>query len=116
LRPLEIDTLFKGRPRARRSDINPAAGHIFLTWDSVIPSGSNSLQSYNDGATTMVHEVMHHLGLIHPFGNTNAANAACGQDDYVIDTPVSLGGSWVFTGLLSTSSPAVHRRLWAAPC
>ena len=46
------------------SDTEPIYGHIYLSYDTVSLSGSNSLAMYNDGATTLWHEAAHHLGCV----------------------------------------------------
>ncbi|KXZ45546.1 hypothetical protein GPECTOR_53g132 [Gonium pectorale] len=70
------------------SDIMPANGFVFVSWDSFLPDGFNSLSQYNGGPNTLLHELFHHLGLQHPFGGNSAS---CSDDDYVIDTPTSMG-------------------------
>ena len=65
---------------------------MFITWDTLSTDGSNKLSIYNDGPNTLLHELFHHLGLQHPFGPTNDAANSCSDDDYVVDTPTTLGG------------------------
>ncbi|EFJ45736.1 hypothetical protein VOLCADRAFT_93909 [Volvox carteri f. nagariensis] len=76
-----------GAAYAPGSDTYPAKGLIFVTWDSISISGFNSPALYNEGSRTLLHEIFHHLGLTHPFGKSYS----CDDDDYVLDTPVSLG-------------------------
>ncbi|GIM14451.1 hypothetical protein Vretimale_17401 [Volvox reticuliferus] len=72
------------------SDVQPEAGFVFISWESVSTSGFNSAVYYNYGAATLLHEIFHHLGLQHTFG-TSTKMDTCMDDDYVIDTPASLG-------------------------
>ena len=63
-----------------------------MTWDSVSTSGFNRPEKvYNDGPNTLVHELFHHLGLGHLFGSASGGDATCDDDDYVSDTPATLG-------------------------
>ena len=63
-----------------------------MTWDSITFDGSNQAEkSYNDGPNTLAHELFHHLGLQHTFGPSAGGYASCTDDDYVADTPSTLG-------------------------
>ncbi|KAG2444051.1 hypothetical protein HYH02_009248 [Chlamydomonas schloesseri] len=76
------------------SDIYPVLGHAFLSWEMLLPAyGYNNLALYNDAPEALLHELFHHLGLMHPFGPGNDGNSTrtCSDDDYVSDTPVTLG-------------------------
>ncbi|GIL80393.1 hypothetical protein Vretifemale_9532, partial [Volvox reticuliferus] len=79
------------------SDVIPKCGFVFMTWDGLSTSGSNSLALYNDGPNTLLHETFHHLGIKHTFtaaaGSSTGANqgSGCVDADYVIDTPTTLG-------------------------
>ncbi len=78
-------------PSPSSSDTYPLHGHLFVTWDSLSTDGFNSPSSYNDGPNTLLHEAFHHLGLLHPWGPTNDQDNSCTDDDYVVDTPTTLG-------------------------
>ncbi|KAG2501034.1 hypothetical protein HYH03_000853 [Edaphochlamys debaryana] len=69
---------------------DPSRGFLFLRWDQFTPEGTNSLAGYNDGPNTLWHEILHHLGLAHPFGPGNSGSS-CDDDDYVVDTPAAFG-------------------------
>ncbi|GIL49093.1 hypothetical protein Vafri_5545 [Volvox africanus] len=75
------------------SDVIPGRGFVFMTWDGLSTSGSNSLALYNDGPNTLLHEIFHHLGIKHTFTAAAAASQGgrCVDGDYVIDTPTTLG-------------------------
>ncbi len=77
------------------SDLQPELGYIFITWDSITFSGSNRAEGLsrgaNDGPNTLLHELFHHLGLWHTFGQISGGAATCYDDDYVSDTPSTLG-------------------------
>ena len=77
------------------SDLQPDLGYVFITWDSITFSGANRADGLsngaNDGPNTLVHELFHHLGLMHPFGPNKNNIATCSDDDYVADTPSTLG-------------------------
>lgn len=45
---------------------------------------------YNYGSVALLHELFHHLGLQHPWGPAEDSAASCNDDDYVLDTPMSL--------------------------
>ncbi len=62
-----------------------------MTWDGATTSGSNQLALYDDGPNTLLHEAFHHLGLQHTFGPSQGNTLTCNDDDYVLDTPTSLG-------------------------
>ncbi|KAG2488409.1 hypothetical protein HYH03_013093 [Edaphochlamys debaryana] len=87
------------------SDTDPLYGHVFMTWDSLLGDsyGYNSLAAYNDGPNTLLHELFHHLGLQHPFGPTNDEGNSCLDDDYVVDTPTTLGSA-ASSSFMSTST------------
>ncbi|GIL80303.1 hypothetical protein Vretimale_19789 [Volvox reticuliferus] len=80
-------------PQTPPSDFDPKQGYVWISWDTVSTSSLNSVVYYNYGAVTLLHEVFHYLGLVHTFGAKNTGK--CSDDDYVIDTPSSLGD--VFT-------------------
>lgn len=61
--------------------MTPGSGFIYMSWDQVLPSGANSLELYNDGPNTLLHELLHHLGLRHTF-TTIASGDISGGDDY----------------------------------
>ncbi|KXZ51471.1 hypothetical protein GPECTOR_12g434 [Gonium pectorale] len=74
------------------SDTQPQYGITFVTWDSLSVDGGNSPDAYNEGPQTVLHELLHHLGLQHPFGPSDAEAKGCSEsDDYVTDTPVVFG-------------------------
>lgn len=55
---------------------------------------SNSRMAYEAGARTLLHELLHHLGLYHTFGRNGLG---CDDDDGVGDTPKVAGG-WPHCG------------------
>lgn len=78
----------------RRSETNPAWDRIYVAWDQLNgdPSGYNNLAQYNDGPTTLLHELFHNLGLEHTFGDLDdSEDPTCKDDDDVADTPTTLG-------------------------
>ncbi|GLC49625.1 hypothetical protein PLESTB_000268700 [Pleodorina starrii] len=69
------------------SDSNPTYGLVYLTWDTVSTSGFNSRSQYDDGSQTLVHEILHHMGLYHTFPDSGMP---CDVDgDYIEDTPIT---------------------------
>ncbi|GFR51618.1 hypothetical protein Agub_g14044 [Astrephomene gubernaculifera] len=93
------------------SDITPSQGHVFITWDSVSTDGSNSLTMYDDGSNTLLHELFHHLGLVHPFGPGNDEANTCSDDDYVIDTPSTYGAAST-SSFISTAQAYCMELFW----
>ncbi|GIL49148.1 hypothetical protein Vafri_5628 [Volvox africanus] len=93
------------------SDVDPNTGFIFISWDCVSTSGYNSLSQYNYGPTVLVHECFHHLGLEHSFG-TNIIEKTCLDDDYVIDTPVTLGAVSASSSILTTARAYCMELFW----
>ncbi|GIL80384.1 hypothetical protein Vretifemale_9487 [Volvox reticuliferus] len=93
------------------SDVDPNAGFVFISWDCVSTSGYNSLSQYNYGATVLLHECFHHLGLEHSFG-TSSVDKTCLDDDYVIDTPVTLGAVSASSSTLSTARAYCMELFW----
>ncbi|GLI65837.1 hypothetical protein VaNZ11_009467 [Volvox africanus] len=93
------------------SDVDPNTGFIFISWDCVSTSGYNSLSQYNYGPTVLVHECFHHLGLEHSFG-TNPNEKTCLDDDYVIDTPVTLGAISASSSILITARAYCMELFW----
>ncbi|GLI65838.1 hypothetical protein VaNZ11_009468 [Volvox africanus] len=92
------------------SDVWPSSGIVFITWDSVSTSGYNSPSNYNDGSLTLLHEIFHHLGLHHPFGPTS--DTSCNDDDYVIDTPSTLGPVSSYSSIFSTAMSYCLELFW----
>eukprot|EP00198_Chlamydomonas_reinhardtii_P008364 XP_001697701.1 predicted protein [Chlamydomonas reinhardtii] len=86
-------------------------GHVFITWDTLSTDGSNKLSIYNDGPNTLLHELFHHLGLQHPFGPTNDAANSCSDDDYVVDTPTTLGSA-SSSSFIATASAYCMETFW----
>eukprot|EP00198_Chlamydomonas_reinhardtii_P007519 XP_001696856.1 predicted protein [Chlamydomonas reinhardtii] len=74
------------------SSEDPLYGHIGLTYPTISTSQLNGQLSYETGAVTLWHEVMHHLGLKHTF----SADGSCTEDaaDDLVETPVSSGPVW----------------------
>ncbi|KAG2425457.1 hypothetical protein HXX76_013667 [Chlamydomonas incerta] len=93
------------------SDLKAVNGHVFITWDTLSVDGSNRLSLYNDGPNTLLHELFHHLGLQHPFGPTNDAANSCNDDDYVVDTPTTLGSA-SSSSFISTASAYCMETFW----
>ncbi|PNW83730.1 hypothetical protein CHLRE_05g240900v5 [Chlamydomonas reinhardtii] len=93
------------------SDLKAVNGHVFITWDTLSTDGSNKLSIYNDGPNTLLHELFHHLGLQHPFGPTNDAANSCSDDDYVVDTPTTLGSA-SSSSFIATASAYCMETFW----
>ncbi len=79
------------RARACRSDYVPMYGVVFMAWKTLdtSPAGTNNVDMYYAGGATLVHEVAHHLGVEHTFGDEGAFT--CDDDDEVSDTPRTKG-------------------------
>ncbi len=83
-----------------KSITNGAAGYTYLpgTSPTIASDAIVMLSSYVGGigtsnannANTLTHEAGHWFNLSHPWGNTNNAGVACG-DDGVTDTPITRG-------------------------
>ncbi|GIM14792.1 hypothetical protein Vretimale_17674 [Volvox reticuliferus] len=81
-----------------RSDTLPSQGFVYISWDQVSAHGANSDTLYNDGPNTLLHELFHHLGLLHPFdkpmdesSSSYASSGICIDGDEVKDTPTTKG-------------------------
>ncbi|KAG2453446.1 hypothetical protein HYH02_001667 [Chlamydomonas schloesseri] len=74
------------------SSEDPLYGHIGLIYPAVSTAQLNGQLSYETGAVTLWHEVMHHLGLKHTF----STDGSCSEDaaDELAETPVSSGPVW----------------------
>lgn len=70
-------------------------GTVYMAWDTLDagPGGRNNLESYNEGAAMLLHELFHHLGLQHTFGTQpdDVRYNTCSDDDGVADTPSAFG-------------------------
>ncbi|GIL49710.1 hypothetical protein Vafri_5994 [Volvox africanus] len=85
------------------SDTLPNQGFVFISWDQLSVDGANSHVLYNDGPNTLLHELFHHLGLLHPFdkpmeessssssSSSNEPSGTCVDGDGVVDTPTTKG-------------------------
>ncbi|KAG2444050.1 hypothetical protein HYH02_009247 [Chlamydomonas schloesseri] len=93
-------------------------GHAFITWDLMVPAGYNGPSLYYGGSRVLLHELFHHLGLLHPFGPGNDDDDAeggsarsCSDDDYVSDTPGMLGSAYS-SNFYSTAVAYCMERFW----
>ncbi|GLC49629.1 hypothetical protein PLESTB_000269100 [Pleodorina starrii] len=69
------------------SDHDPTYGLVYLSWETVSTSGYNSRSQYDSGSYTLVHEILHHMGLWHTFMD---GYTTCDVDgDYIEDTPIT---------------------------
>ncbi|KAG2485236.1 hypothetical protein HYH03_016022 [Edaphochlamys debaryana] len=81
------------------SDILPMYSRVWLSWSLVLlpvdAGGSNSALAYNSASSTLLHELFHHLGLGHTFGNVfdDPATNSCADDDGVADTSATWGSA-----------------------
>ncbi|EFJ50321.1 hypothetical protein VOLCADRAFT_88810 [Volvox carteri f. nagariensis] len=75
------------------SPSNITTGHVAVLWSVLDTTQWNSVAGWEYGAKVVWHEIMHHLGLYHTFGRSNANAAVCssGSDDGIADTPIVAG-------------------------
>ncbi|EFJ51487.1 hypothetical protein VOLCADRAFT_87841 [Volvox carteri f. nagariensis] len=60
-------------------------GFVFISWDEFL---RGTPATYYSGSQTLLHEVLHFLGLYHTFQKPMTYNAPkCTDGDYVDDTP-----------------------------
>lgn len=71
---------------------DPMWGHIVLTWTTFSTDGINNRASFEGGAQTLVHELVHHLGMQHTFSE---GDTPCRDTDAIADTPITAGPVWL---------------------
>ncbi|KAG2428380.1 hypothetical protein HYH02_014396 [Chlamydomonas schloesseri] len=72
---------------------DPLYGHVGLSWSSLNTELQNNRASFENGAFTFLHELAHHMGMVHTFTDGTCSFDA-DQPTGVTDTPSTSGPVW----------------------